>query len=94
MSFLKKLFGGGGGDKAAAAAAQAEDYNDYKIHPEPVNEGGTWRIAARIEKDIGGEVKTHKMMRADTLQTSEDAVQASVAKAKMLIDQQGDTIFD
>ncbi|MFP7671821.1 HlyU family transcriptional regulator [Marivita sp. S0852] len=90
MSFLKKLFGGGGG---AAPSAPAEVHNGFTIYADPVKDGGTWRIAARIEKDIDGTVKTHQMMRADTLQSHEDAVKASLAKAKMLIDQQGETIF-
>ena len=91
MSFLKKLFGGGG--DAAPSSAPAEMHSGFAIYAEPVNEGGTYRIAARIEKEIGGEMKVHQMMRADTLQSHEEAVKASLAKAKMLIDQQGDTIF-
>ena len=91
MSFLKKLFGGGGG--SSEPSVPAETHNGYTIHPEPVKDGSTWRIAARIEKEIGGEVRSHYMMRADTLQSFDDAVKASLDKARMLVDQQGDTIF-
>lgn len=90
MSFLKKLFGGGGGD---LPSAPAETHNGYTIHAEPVKDGGTWRIGARIEKEIDGEVKSHFMMRADTLQSFDDAAKASLDKARMLVDQQGDSIF-
>ncbi|WP_439121859.1 HlyU family transcriptional regulator [Marivita sp.] len=90
MSFLKKLFGGGG---STPPAAPSEMHNGYTIYAEPVKDGGTWRIGARIEKEIEGEVKSHFMMRADTLQAFEDAAKASVDKAKMLVDQQGDQIF-
>ncbi|WP_439521216.1 HlyU family transcriptional regulator [Marivita sp.] len=90
MSFLKKLFGGGGG---SAPSTPAETHNGYTIYAEPVKDGGTWRIGARIEKEIDGDVKSHFMMRADTLQSFEDAAKASVDKARMLVDQQGDTIF-
>ena len=90
MSFLKKLFGGGG---ESAPSAPGENYNGFMIYPEPVRDGSNWRIAARIEKEINGDVKSHFMMRADTLQSFDDAVAASLNKARMLVDQQGDTIF-
>ena len=91
MSFLKKLFGGGG---ASAPSTHAEMHNEFTIFAEPMKDGSTWRIAARIEKEIDGEVKAHQMVRADTLQSYEEAAKASLAKAKTLIDQQGTSIFD
>lgn len=91
MSFLKKLFGGGGG---SAPSTPAETHEGFTIFAEPLKDGGSWRIAARIEKEIDGELKVHQMMRADTLQSFEEAVKASSAKARMLVEQQGDTIFD
>jgi len=38
-------------------------------------------------------VKVHQMIRADTYSGQDTAVDASVAKAKQVIDQLGDTIF-
>ena len=87
MSLLKRLFGGGGG---SAAAAKAVDYEGFEIHAEPQTEGSRHRIHARIVKD-GRE---HVMIRADTLESYEAAEEASLAKARSLIDQQGETIFD
>ncbi len=92
MSFLKKLFGGGGNDNTPPSTP-AEIHNGYTIFAEPVKDGGTWRIGARIEKEINGELKSHFMMRADTLQSFDDACKASLDKARMLVDQQGDSIF-
>ena len=89
MSLWSRLFGGGGG----AATPPSETHEGFTIYPAPVNDGGRWRIGARIEKEIDGVVKTHQMIRADTLESAEAAGEASVAKAKMLIDQQGDGIF-
>ncbi|MFP7570001.1 HlyU family transcriptional regulator [Marivita sp. S2033] len=90
MSLLKKLFGGGGGTPPAAAA---ETHNGFTIYPDPINEDGRWRIGARIEKEIDGELKTHRMIRADMLESRAAAADASLAKARNLIDQQGDGIF-
>ena len=92
MSIFKKLFGGGG--RSSAPEAEPEEYNGFAITPEPIKEGHTFRIAARIEKEVNGEVKTHRLIRADTLESHGAAVEASVGKAKLLIDQLGDRLFD
>ena len=90
MSILKKLFGGGG----VQPAPEPEDYQGFAITPEPVNEGGRYRIGATISKDIGGETKTHHLIRADVLDDQKSAVDASIRKAKQVIDEQGDRLFD
>ena len=86
MSWLSKLFGGGG----APPAPEPTLYEGFEIHAEPQTEGSRHRIHARIVKD-GRE---HVMIRADTLESYEAAEEASLAKARSLIDQQGETIFD
>jgi hypothetical protein len=83
--FLSRLFGGGG----SAPAAEPVTYKDFAIHAEPIREGDQYRISARIEKD-GRE---HKLIRADTISDREQAIDASIGKAKQMIDEQGDGIF-
>jgi len=92
MSLLSKLFGG----KASAKVKDIEPelYKDFLIFPDPVKASGGFRIAARIEKDIDGEVKVHNLMRVDTLASEDEAVQASINKSKVFIDQMGDRVFD
>lgn len=89
MSFLKKLFGGGAG----GAEAPKEEYNGYQITLTPISESDGYRICALIEKEIDGEVKCHKLLRADTVQGLETAQAASLRKAQQVIDEQGDRIF-
>ena len=89
MSLLKKLFGG----SSAPKEPQAELYEGFRIRPEPIQDSGGFRIAARIEKDVNGELKTHHLIRADVLHTAEQAAEASVLKAKALIDQMGERLF-
>lgn len=89
MALFSKLFG-----KSAEQRAEPEIYKDFLIFPEPVKDGADWRIAARIEKDIAGDVKVHKLVRADTLNSKEAAQEASLFKAKQMIDQVGDRLFD
>ncbi|MEX0287373.1 MAG: HlyU family transcriptional regulator [Paracoccaceae bacterium] len=92
MSFLSKLFGGGGGKEPAKA--EAVEHAGFRIYPDPVKEQGGYRVAARIEKDVEGETKSHDMIRADTYASPDTASDASVSKAKQFIDQMGDRIFD
>ncbi|WP_430447981.1 HlyU family transcriptional regulator [Rhodophyticola sp.] len=92
MSIFSKLFGGG---KTGAAAPQADpiEHDGFRIFPAPVKEAGGHRIAARIEKEIDGEVKTHQMIRADLVASLDEATAISIAKARQMIKEQGDTIF-
>ena len=84
MSIFSKLFGG-----KSASQAKSEDYNGFIITPTPVKEAHGYRIAATIEKDG----QTHDMIRADTYSSDDTAREASVAKAKQVIDQMGDRVF-
>ncbi len=90
MSLFSRLFGGTSGPEPEA---EPEFYKDFRIFAEPVREGSNFRVAARIEKELGGELKSHRMVRADTCDSIETAREVTMTKAKMLIDQQGDAIF-
>lgn len=90
MSLLSRLFGG----KAEPETPKGEDYNGFTIYPEPMPEGKTFRLCARIEREIDGELKTHRLIRADTIDGQQAAIDASRNKAKQMIDQLGDKLFD
>ena len=96
MSILKRLFGGGGSKSeggASPVAGTAVDYQGFTIIPEPIPEDGQFRLAARIEKEIGGETKSHRLVRADVLRDRDEAMDAAVRKAKQMIDEQGARLF-
>lgn len=88
MSLLSRLFGGG-----AKPEPKVEIYKDFRIFPEPQSGEGGYRVGARIEKEIAGEVKVHTLRRADVILNLEDAEAYCVRKAKQMIDEQGDRIF-
>ena len=90
MSILSKLFGR---KDAVADTPAGEDYNGFTIIAAPVKEGATYRLAARIEKDVGGVTKQHQLIRADTFSNLEEATTASRLKAQQMVDQQGDRLF-
>lgn len=90
MSWLSKIFGSG---DSGGSAPEAEDFNGYHITPTPIKEGGTYRLSARIEREIDGELRSHTLIRADTMQSHDEVVAASIAKARQVIDEQGDRLF-
>lgn len=89
MSLLSRLFGGG-----APKAPVGEEYQGFRIFAEPLKDGTRYRLAARIEQDVDGEIKVHQLIRADTLDSHEAAFAASLNKAKQVIDQQGARLFN
>ncbi len=89
MSILSKLFG----NKGATEALKGEDYKGFVIFAEPIREGKTYRLAARIEQGEGDNLKSHQLIRADTFQNDDQAREASRLKAIQMIDEQGDRLF-
>ncbi len=92
MSLLKRLFGGGA-DKTRAPSVTI-DYEGYRITPQPSPEGGQYRIGALIECDVDGVTKSHHLVRADMIRDADEAADASIRKAKQMIDQMGTRLFD
>lgn len=87
-SFLSRLFG-----SKPSAAPDPILHKSCRIYPEPMKEAGGFRVAARIEKEVDGQVKTHHFIRSDVHASLETAMEASVDKAKLAIDQLGDDLF-
>ena len=89
--FFKSLFGSP--PSSPAEPKPPTFYDGYEIFAEPAAENGQWRISGRIEKVVDGERKTHMFIRADMLPTQNEAADQMERKAKILIDQQGESIF-
>ena len=90
---LRNLFGGG--DRASgAAAADPVEYNGFTIRPAPERTAGGWNTAGLIVKDFGEEVKEQAFVRVDTLGDRDAAIAFSITKAKQIIDEQGDRLFE
>ncbi|WP_127900683.1 HlyU family transcriptional regulator [Solirhodobacter olei] len=90
MSLLSRLLGS---KPSETPEAKPEEYEGFAIYPEPVKDGGRWRIAARIEKEVGGEIKQHQLIRADVVESHDEACSMSLRKARQMIDEQGESIF-
>ena len=95
MSFLKKLFGGGAsstepvGDKVLGE----ESYKDFVIKAIEMKVGSELQLAGTIEKDVGGELKTYRFIRADRMSSRDDLVALALGKGRQIIDEQGEQIF-
>ena len=87
MSLWSRLFGSRPAEPAPAAG---EDYEGFRITPDPAPAPGGHRIAATIEKDG----RSHRLVRADVLSDREAAVAASLGKARQVIDERGERLFD
>lgn len=93
MSFWKKLFGGGGGGAAEETAGEPVEHNGFTIRATPFTEGGQYQTCGVITKEVGGEVKEHRFIRADRFASKQDAVDVTLRKARQIIDEQGERIF-
>lgn len=91
---LGKIFSSLFGGKPESATVEPVLHDGYEIFAEPRPAGAQWQIAGRIEKEIDGERKTHVFIRADTMPSTDEAVEHMVRKAKVMIDQQGERLFD
>ncbi|MGF1476311.1 MAG: HlyU family transcriptional regulator [Geminicoccaceae bacterium] len=89
---LKSLFGGGSGGEDAPTAETIE-HAGYQITPEPFRAGGQWQTAGIIRKEVDGQLKEHRFIRADTIGDLDEARAHSLRKAKQIIDEQGDRMF-
>jgi hypothetical protein len=89
MSWLKKIFGGG----ASPTADAAREHKGYLITATPIKEGGQFRLAGVISKEIGGVVKEHRFVRADLFTSKDEAVQFAFVKGELIIDQSGEGMF-
>lgn len=91
---IAKLFGMGGSGGESGKLPESTSYEGFLIYPMPKKEGGQWLTAGLITKEIDGELKEHNFIRADKHSSREDASNFAITKARQIIDQQKDNVFD
>ena len=92
MEFLSKIFGGKEKTEQKVEIKPVE-YKGFDIYQDAIAESGQYRVAGRIEKEFGGEIKTHRFIRSDVVSNKQDADELMLKKSQMFIDQMGDNIF-
>lgn len=94
MSFWKKLFGGGDGQAASVPQSEPVEHKGFIIRATPFTEDGQYQTCGVITKEVDGETKEHRFIRADRFPSLEDATDTTLRKGRQIIDQMGDKIFD
>lgn len=94
MEFLKRLFGRGAGSAEAPAEAPRLEFAGHTIRATPYLEGGQWQLCGVIAKEIGGVAKEHRFIRADRFADRDTAIEMTFLKARLLVEQQGDRLYD
>ncbi len=69
-------------------------HGDYRIRPEPFEQDGRWITAGVIIRDTPEGRREYRFVRADSHASAEQALAFSVTKARQIIDQLGDRLFD
>lgn len=93
--FFGKLFGGNSSDGAAnAEAGDAVEHEGYSIVPAPFKDGGQYRTAGIIRREIDGTVREARFIRADNSADRQAALDHSVQKARQIIAEQGERMFE
>ena len=91
MSFFKKLFGGGA-PKAEEPVPTAE-HAGFTIQATPYSHEGQWQMCGVISKEIAGEIKSHRFIRADKFGSKDEAAEWTLVKARQIVDQMGEKLF-
>lgn len=93
MGLLNRLLGKG--ESSATPEPALEDYEGFKIKPAPQKQQGNYNTAGYIYKTDGsGETREHYFIRADTHTDFQSACEHAVFKAKQIINESGERIFD
>jgi len=95
MSFWKNLFGGGAAsaEPAGDKVLGEEGYKGFLIKSIEMKAGSELQLAGTIEKEIGGELKTYRFVRADRMTSRDDLIAMALSKGRQIIDEQGEQIF-
>jgi hypothetical protein len=96
MSFLKSilsLFSGGGAAASAEAPAKEIEHNGFTIRATPYKEGGQYQLCGVIAKEVGGEMKEHRFIRAEKFPSLDDAIDMTFSKGKQIVEQSGERVF-
>jgi hypothetical protein len=93
MSFLSKLFGIGGPKAEAAIPTKEIEHKGFLVRAEPYLSDGQYQVAGTIEKEVGGETRQHRFVRADRMPSADEAGDFALRKGCQIVDEQGEALF-
>ena len=77
-----------------AKRSPPETYKDFVIEPAPRKQGTQWLTAGFISKDGPDGAREAEFIRSDMFASREDADACALAKARQIIDEQGERLFE
>lgn len=93
MGFLKKITQLFSVEPTPAMVFPTTEYKGFCITPQPMAEGGQFRVAGIIKKGEGEDLKQHHFIRSDTNGDVQKTAELTLLKCKILIDQVGAGMF-
>ncbi len=91
FSRLGSLFSGGGSEGATEEVVRELD--GVRVIATPIKEGGTYRVAGRIEKDVDGKLLVRRFIRADVVNDPTEATEFTLRKGQQIVEQNGPSLF-
>ena len=91
IGFFKKLFSS---QPARARAAIPIEYKGFEVIAMPRQVSGGWSTEGVIRKNVDGEPLEATFIRADICMDEQDAIAAAQGKARKIIDERGDSVFN
>src|SRR3546814_12743059 len=77
-------------DRLLPYTTRFRSYKTFRIRPAAQPQGGQWLTAGVIRKEIDGETREHRFVRADTHASAQSANDFAVVKGRQIVDEQGD----
>ena len=93
INLFKKFLGGASAKEEPVQLEAPVEYKEFQIIVCSKQVSGGWTTEAKIQKTIDGEALTHHFIRADKASTRDDAIELTLRKARITIDQVGDRLF-
>lgn len=81
-------------DTGQELPAPCPQYRGFVIRPAPYPVEGQYQLCGFITKCVDGRMREHRFIRADRFACLDSAVQMTAIKARQIIDEQGDGLFD
>lgn len=92
FGWLKKAMAGGPASPREVKGETIE-YKGYQVTPTPIPEGAQFRVSGIIVKP-GEPEQRHTFIRSDLVAGEDEACNFTLVKARLMIDQLGDRIFE
>lgn len=100
MSFLKSLFGrreratAEDGPPAEGKVVREAEHGGFMIRATPYAAGGQFQVCGVIVREEGGEVRSHRFIRADRFASVDQAAEFTITKGRQIIEERGVRMFD